>query len=149
MTSAAFAAARMHLPEAPALVASARAATWVTSSGEVETLSPETAVTSWPWACSGDSYWAVPMIEPVSVISDAPRRAIPKLRAGGEGGVLCNVTSSSLFAPVPFYAPYRGSKAAVSAIGESLRTELQPFGIRVLDARIQRIDRRLEPGAAN
>jgi NAD(P)-dependent dehydrogenase (short-subunit alcohol dehydrogenase family) len=60
------------------------------------------------------------------------RRAIPALRASG-GGVLCNVTSSSLFAPVPFFAPYRGSKAAVSAIGESLRAELAPFGIRVVE----------------
>ena len=63
---------------------------------------------------------------------EVSRRAIPVLRAGG-GGVLCNVTSSSLFAPVPFYAPYRASKAAVSVLGESLRTELAPFGIRVLE----------------
>ena len=63
---------------------------------------------------------------------DVTRRAIPALRANG-GGVLCNVTSSSLFAPVPFYAPYRASKAAVSVLGESLRTELAPFGIRVLE----------------
>ena len=36
------------------------------------------AVTAWPCACSGDRYCAVPMIEPVSVISDAPARAMPK-----------------------------------------------------------------------
>src|SRR5262249_58900096 len=63
---------------------------------------------------------------------DVTRRAIPALRASG-GAVLCNITSSSLFAPVPFYAPYRASKAAVSVLGESLRTELAPFGIRVLE----------------
>lgn len=63
---------------------------------------------------------------------EVTRRAIPILRAAGQG-VICNVTSSSLFAPVPFYAPYRASKAAVSALGESLRTELAPFGIRVLE----------------
>ncbi|MFA5883978.1 MAG: SDR family NAD(P)-dependent oxidoreductase [Acidimicrobiia bacterium] len=63
---------------------------------------------------------------------EVTRRAIPVLRAGG-GGVLCNVTSSSIFAPVPFYAPYRASKAAVSVLGESLRVELAPFGIRVLE----------------
>jgi NAD(P)-dependent dehydrogenase (short-subunit alcohol dehydrogenase family) len=60
------------------------------------------------------------------------RRAIPLLRANG-GGVICNITSSSLIAPVPFYAPYRASKAAVSALGESLRAELAPFGIRVVE----------------
>jgi NAD(P)-dependent dehydrogenase (short-subunit alcohol dehydrogenase family) len=63
---------------------------------------------------------------------EVTRRAIPLLRASG-GGVICNVTSSSVLAPVPFYAPYRSSKAAVGAIGESLRAELAPFGIRVLD----------------
>ncbi len=34
--------------------------------------------TGLPCACSGDRYWAVPMIEPVSVMSDAPARAMPK-----------------------------------------------------------------------
>jgi NAD(P)-dependent dehydrogenase (short-subunit alcohol dehydrogenase family) len=63
---------------------------------------------------------------------EVTRPAIPMLRASG-GGVVCNVTSSSILAPVPFYAPYRSSKAAVSAIGESLRAELAPFGIRVLE----------------
>jgi NAD(P)-dependent dehydrogenase (short-subunit alcohol dehydrogenase family) len=34
---------------------------------------------------------------------------------------------------MPFFAAYRASKAAVSALGESLRTELAPFGIRLLE----------------
>ncbi|HEY8153194.1 MAG TPA: SDR family NAD(P)-dependent oxidoreductase [Myxococcota bacterium] len=60
------------------------------------------------------------------------RRAIPKLRAAG-GGVVCNLGSASVLVPMPFFAAYRASKAAVSALGESLRTELAPFGIRVLE----------------
>lgn len=60
------------------------------------------------------------------------RRAIPRLRASG-GGVICNVTSASLLFPMPFYAVYRASKAAVAALGESLRAELAPFGIRVVE----------------
>lgn len=63
---------------------------------------------------------------------EVTRRAIPKLRAGG-GGVICNVTSSSILAPVPFLGAYRASKAAVSAIGESLMAEVAPFGIRVVE----------------
>src|SRR5581483_9314316 len=63
---------------------------------------------------------------------EVTRRAIPAMKAAG-GGVLCNVTSSSILAPVPFFGPYRSSKAAVGAIGESLRAELAPFGIRVLE----------------
>jgi NAD(P)-dependent dehydrogenase (short-subunit alcohol dehydrogenase family) len=59
------------------------------------------------------------------------QRAIPELRL--HGGVICNVTSSSLIVPTPFYAAYRASKAAVSALGETLRVELAPFGVRVLE----------------
>lgn len=63
---------------------------------------------------------------------EVTRRAIPELRGAG-GGVLCNITSSSLYAPVPFFAAYRASKAAVSALGETLRSELAGFGIRVVE----------------
>ena len=60
------------------------------------------------------------------------KQAIPEMRRGGEG-VVCNVTSSSILAAVPFYAVYRASKAAVSAFGETLRCEVAPFGIRVIE----------------
>jgi NAD(P)-dependent dehydrogenase (short-subunit alcohol dehydrogenase family) len=60
------------------------------------------------------------------------RAAIPKLRAAG-GGVVCNVTSSSILAPVPYLGAYRASKAAVSALGESLQAEVAQFGIRVVE----------------
>jgi NAD(P)-dependent dehydrogenase (short-subunit alcohol dehydrogenase family) len=63
---------------------------------------------------------------------EATKRALPILRANG-GGVICNVTSSSILAPMPFYGPYRGSKAVVSCIGESLQAEVKPFGIRVVE----------------
>lgn len=62
----------------------------------------------------------------------ATQHAIPLLRDAG-GGVICNVTSSSILAPVPFLGAYRSSKAAVSAIGESLQAEVAKFGIRVLE----------------
>ncbi len=65
-------------------------------------------------------------------VVEVVRRAVPRLRESG-GGVVCNVTSSSCLTAVPFYAAYRASKAAVSALGESLRAELAPFGIRVLE----------------
>lgn len=60
------------------------------------------------------------------------RRAVPRLREAG-GGVICNVTTASLLGPVPFFALYRAGKAALSALGESLRAEVAPFGIRVLE----------------
>ena len=58
--------------------------------------------------------------------------AIPTLREHAPA-VVCNVTSSSIFACVPFYAAYRATKAAVSAFGDSLRVEVAPFGIRVVE----------------
>jgi NAD(P)-dependent dehydrogenase (short-subunit alcohol dehydrogenase family) len=63
---------------------------------------------------------------------EVTRRCLPALRSGG-GGVIANVTSSSILAPMPFYAAYRASKAAVSAMGESLRAEVAGFGIRVVE----------------
>ncbi len=62
---------------------------------------------------------------------EVTRRAIPVLKA--RGGVICNLTSSSVLVPVPFYAVYRASKAAVETMSETLRVELAPFGIRVVD----------------
>jgi NAD(P)-dependent dehydrogenase (short-subunit alcohol dehydrogenase family) len=58
--------------------------------------------------------------------------AIPMLRAN-RPSVVCNVTSSSILASVPFYSTYRASKAAISAFGDSLRVEVAPSGIRVVE----------------
>jgi NAD(P)-dependent dehydrogenase (short-subunit alcohol dehydrogenase family) len=58
--------------------------------------------------------------------------AIPILRAN-QPAVICNVTSSSILASVPFYSTYRASKAAVSAFGDSLRVEVASSGIRVVE----------------
>jgi len=58
--------------------------------------------------------------------------AIPLLRARGEG-VICTVTSISILRSTPFFAAYRASKAAMSALCETLLVELAPFGIRVLE----------------
>jgi NAD(P)-dependent dehydrogenase (short-subunit alcohol dehydrogenase family) len=63
---------------------------------------------------------------------EVTRRAVPLMRAGG-GGVICNLTSSSILGPVPFLGTYRASKAAVTAIGESLAAEVARFGIRVVE----------------
>jgi NAD(P)-dependent dehydrogenase (short-subunit alcohol dehydrogenase family) len=58
--------------------------------------------------------------------------AIPTLRANGPS-VVCNITSSSILACVPFYSAYRATKAAVSAFGDSLRVEVASSGIRVVE----------------
>ena len=58
--------------------------------------------------------------------------AIPVLRSN-QPSVVCSITSSSILAAVPFYTTYRASKAAVSAFDDSLRVEVAPFGIRVVE----------------
>jgi NAD(P)-dependent dehydrogenase (short-subunit alcohol dehydrogenase family) len=70
---------------------------------------------------------------------ETTRRAIPVLRASG-GGVICNVTSCAVLYPMPLYAAYRASKAAVAALGESLRLELRGFGIRIVEVMPGSID---------
>ena len=60
------------------------------------------------------------------------RAAIPTLRANAPS-VIATITSSSILMPVPFYAAYRASKAAASAICDSMRTELAPHGVRVVE----------------
>ncbi|KEZ21094.1 SDR-family protein [Sphingobium yanoikuyae] len=46
-------------------------------------------------------------------------------------GVIVNVSSSSLYKPLPLLSVYRASKAAMNALSESATHELAPFGIRV------------------
>jgi NAD(P)-dependent dehydrogenase (short-subunit alcohol dehydrogenase family) len=58
--------------------------------------------------------------------------AIPTLR-DNRPSVVCTITSSSIIAAVPFYSAYRASKAALSAFCDSLRVEVAPFGIRVVE----------------
>jgi NAD(P)-dependent dehydrogenase (short-subunit alcohol dehydrogenase family) len=65
-------------------------------------------------------------------VVEVTRRAIPVLRSAG-GGVICNVTTGGLLVPMPFFGLYRAGKAAISALGETLRAELAPFGIRVVE----------------
>jgi NAD(P)-dependent dehydrogenase (short-subunit alcohol dehydrogenase family) len=79
-----------------------------------------------------DAHWKYLFEANVFGLVRVTQRAIPVLRANG-GGVICNVTSSSILAPVPFLGMYRASKAAVMALGESLAAEVAQFGIRVVE----------------
>jgi NAD(P)-dependent dehydrogenase (short-subunit alcohol dehydrogenase family) len=63
---------------------------------------------------------------------EVTRRALPILRANG-GGVIANLSSASVAVPMPFFSVYRATKAAVQAMNESLRPEVAPFGIHVVE----------------
>jgi NAD(P)-dependent dehydrogenase (short-subunit alcohol dehydrogenase family) len=85
-----------------------------------------------PLEVAPDAMWREIFDTNVFGLAETTRRAIPLMRSSGSG-VICNITTSSLLAPMPFYGAYRASKAAVSALTESLRAELAPFGIRVVE----------------
>jgi NAD(P)-dependent dehydrogenase (short-subunit alcohol dehydrogenase family) len=59
------------------------------------------------------------------------RAVAPTMRAQ-RSGVIVNVSSVATWAPLPFSGSYTGSKAALSALSETLHYELAPFGVRVV-----------------
>ena len=50
-------------------------------------------------------------------------------------GMIINQTSVGAVTTLPFQAVYNASKAALAMLSDSLRLELQPFGITVVDLR--------------
>lgn len=65
-------------------------------------------------------------------VVELTRMAIPLMRRARRG-IICNINSSSLFFPMPFLGPYRATKAAMAAYSETLRAEMAPFGVRVVE----------------
>jgi 3-oxoacyl-[acyl-carrier protein] reductase len=57
--------------------------------------------------------------------------AIPRMRAGGRGGSIINMTSIEAHRAAPGFAVYAGLKAAVTGFTRSLAVELAHEGIRV------------------
>jgi len=68
----------------------------------------------------------------VFAVFELCRRCIPVMRKAGTG-VICNIGSSSILNPQPFFGTYAGSKSAMSNVTAVLRVELAPFGIRVIE----------------
>ncbi|MGZ4906803.1 MAG: SDR family NAD(P)-dependent oxidoreductase [Halobacteriota archaeon] len=59
------------------------------------------------------------------------QRVVPKLIAKGKGRVVFMGSMAGL-TPTPFYVPYGMTKAALENVASSLRTEVAPFGIKVI-----------------
>jgi NAD(P)-dependent dehydrogenase (short-subunit alcohol dehydrogenase family) len=57
--------------------------------------------------------------------------AIPRLRAGGRGGSIVNLTTIEAHRAAPGFAVYSAAKAAVEQFARTLAVELAPEGIRV------------------
>ena len=57
--------------------------------------------------------------------------AVPRLRAGGRGGSIVNITTIEAHRAAPGFAVYSAAKAAVTQFARTLALELAPEGIRV------------------
>lgn len=57
--------------------------------------------------------------------------AIPRIRAGGRGGAIVNLTTIEAHRAAPNFAVYSAAKAAVAQFARTLAVELAPEGIRV------------------
>ncbi|PXY33321.1 SDR family NAD(P)-dependent oxidoreductase [Prauserella endophytica] len=57
--------------------------------------------------------------------------AVPRMKAGGRGGSIVNVTTIEAHRAAPGFAVYSAAKAAVEQFARSLAVELAPDGIRV------------------
>ncbi len=52
--------------------------------------------------------------------------------AAGRGGSIVNISSVAGCIPTPWSSVYSASKAALTLVGEALRLEMAPFGIKVV-----------------
>jgi NAD(P)-dependent dehydrogenase (short-subunit alcohol dehydrogenase family) len=57
--------------------------------------------------------------------------AIPRMRSGGRGGSIINLTTIEAHRAAPGFAVYSAAKAAVEYFGRTLAVEVAPDGIRV------------------
>ncbi|MCL2582260.1 MAG: SDR family oxidoreductase [Streptosporangiales bacterium] len=57
--------------------------------------------------------------------------AAPRMRSGGRGGSIINITTIEAHRAAPGFAVYSAAKAAVEQFGRTLAVELAPDGIRV------------------
>lgn len=60
---------------------------------------------------------------------------LPLLLRSSHGGLIVNQTSVGACTTIPFQSVYTASKAAFAMFSDTLRLELQPFGINVVDLR--------------
>lgn len=59
------------------------------------------------------------------------QKVVRKLIANGEGRIIFMGSMAGII-PTPFYAPYAMTKFALESVAFYLRTELKPFGIKVI-----------------
>ncbi|WP_024804545.1 SDR family NAD(P)-dependent oxidoreductase [Nocardia sp. BMG51109] len=67
----------------------------------------------------------------LSTVLHACSLAVPRMRAGGRGGSIVNITTIEAHRAAPGFAVYSGAKAAVEQFARTLAVEVAPDAIRV------------------
>lgn len=75
--------------------------------------------------------WEVLLRTNLGYVLEACSRAIPRMRAGGRGGSIINLTTIEAHRAAPNFAVYSAAKAGVTNFARTLAVELAAEGIRV------------------
>ncbi|MDL4816366.1 SDR family NAD(P)-dependent oxidoreductase [Actinomadura opuntiae] len=84
-----------------------------------------------PFADTAPKGWDALLRANLSHVLHACSLAIDRMRAGGRGGSIVNITTIEAHRAAPGFAVYSAAKAAVEQFGRTLAVELAPDGIRV------------------
>lgn len=84
-----------------------------------------------PFAETNPRGWEALLRTNLGYVLHACSLAIPRMRAGGRGGSIINLTTIEAHRGAPNFAVYSAAKAGVTEFSRSLAVELAPEGIRV------------------
>jgi NAD(P)-dependent dehydrogenase (short-subunit alcohol dehydrogenase family) len=84
-----------------------------------------------PFADTTPKGWDALLRTNLTHVLHACSLAIPRMRAGGRGGSIVNVSTIEAHRAAPGFAVYSAAKAAVEQFARTLAVELGPDGIRV------------------
>ena len=84
-----------------------------------------------PFTDTSPNGWDALIRANLGTVLHACALAVPRMRAGGRGGSIVNITTIEAHRAAPGYAVYAAAKAAVEAFARTLAVEVAPDGIRV------------------
>jgi 3-oxoacyl-[acyl-carrier protein] reductase len=84
-----------------------------------------------PFSETNSKGWDALIRTNLTQVLEATSRAIPRIRRGGQGGSIINLTTIEAHRAAPNFAVYSAAKGAVVQFARSLAVELAPEGIRV------------------
>jgi NAD(P)-dependent dehydrogenase (short-subunit alcohol dehydrogenase family) len=84
-----------------------------------------------PFTETGPKGWDALLRTNLTHVLHASRLAVPRIRAGGRGGSIINITTIEAHRAAPGFAVYAAAKAAVEQFARTVAVEVAPDGIRV------------------